>query len=251
MKRNRLRRHPFIDGFGANLRALQGAGDNSHLPRGSGREPGRPENQESGIAVSEELQTITEKPLTRRYEALFRVARAIAAHQDPKDLFRALAGELHQVVDFDFMGLFLYDEASNRFENPVLELVQGSGLVIPPDFPPEETLTWWVYHNQKPVVIRSREEETRFGRLMEIYKKYGVQAACVLPLTTAHRMFDLGVGPRTELPISTGHGQYCQRYEAWHPTPHGGNEGIVPDLSAQPLLLISAPPAKVLTQLRP
>lgn len=187
MKRNRLRRHPFIDGFGANLRALQGAGDNSHLPRGSGREPGRPENQESGIAVSEELQTITEKPLTRRYEALFRVARAIAAHQDPKDLFRALAGELHQVVDFDFMGLFLYDEASNRFENPVLELVQGSGLVIPPDFPPEETLTWWVYHNQKPVVIRSREEETRFGRLMEIYKKYGVQAACVLPLTTAHR----------------------------------------------------------------
>lgn len=137
--------------------------------------------------MSEELEPNSGESQARRYEALFRVAQAVGAYRDPKDLFRVLAAELRQAVDFDFMGLFLYDEARNTFENPVLEKVQGSGLVVPPDFPPEETITRWIYHNQKPVVIRSREKETRFARMMELYKEYGVQAACVLPLTTAHR----------------------------------------------------------------
>jgi len=52
---------------------------------------------------------------------------------------------------------------------------------------PEDTITWWVYHNQKPAVISSASEETRFPRMMEIYKRCGVQSAVVLPLTTAHR----------------------------------------------------------------
>ena len=60
-------------------------------------------------------------------------------------------------------------------------------MVIPPDFPPEHTITWWIYHNQKPVVIPCREKETRFAHMMDIYREFGVKAACLVPLTTAHR----------------------------------------------------------------
>ena len=108
-------------------------------------------------------------------------------HRDPKELFRVLAGELSQAADFDFIGLFRYDEASNTLQNPILHTNKVLGFAIPADFPPEETITWRVYHQQQPIVVASRDEETRFPRLMEIYKKYGVESACVLPLNTAHR----------------------------------------------------------------
>ena len=132
-------------------------------------------------------ESAPEKSLAERYEALFCVSRAISVYREPKELFRALAKELRCAVDFDFMGLFFYDETSHTFENPVLETLRGPGVIIPPDFPPEETITWWIYHNQKPVVISSRTEETRFPRMMKIYEQHGVQAACLFPLTTSHR----------------------------------------------------------------
>ena len=67
------------------------------------------------------------------------------------------------------------------------ETINGPEFAIPPDFPAEATITWWVYQHQQPVVIPSRDEETRFPLVMEIFRKYGVQSACVLPLSTAHR----------------------------------------------------------------
>ncbi len=127
------------------------------------------------------------QPLTNRYEALLRASRAINAHREPASLFRALASELRQAVTFDFIGLFLYDELLNRIEMPVLEVVNGVGLALPADLCAEDTITWWVYHNQKPVVISSPNDETRFARIMDLYRQYGVGSAVVLPLTTAHR----------------------------------------------------------------
>jgi PAS domain S-box-containing protein len=121
------------------------------------------------------------------YEALARVSRAISVYRDPKELFRVLAEELRQAVHFDFVGVFLYDEATNHVRNAVLETVNGPRFVLPDDFPAEETITWWTYQHRAAVVIPSRDEETRFPRMMELYRSYGVQSACVLPLVTAHR----------------------------------------------------------------
>jgi PAS domain S-box-containing protein len=128
-----------------------------------------------------------EHSLLARYEALIRVSRAIHMHRDPKELFRVFASELRQAADFDLIGLFLFDEASHTIQNPVLQTDKVPSFAIPPDFPPEETLTWWAYCHQQPVVVASREQEARFPRMMEVYEKYGIQSSCVLPLTTAHR----------------------------------------------------------------
>ena len=138
----------------------------------------------NGMAMTEESE-IEIGQSAARYEALIRVARAIGAYRDPKELFHVLASELHQAVRFDFMGLFLYDEVSNTIQTPVIEVMHGPGIVMPPDLAVEETITWWVYHHQQPVVISSWDG--RFPRVMELYQQFGVESACLLPLTTAHR----------------------------------------------------------------
>jgi PAS domain S-box-containing protein len=137
--------------------------------------------------VSQASQSGPGLSLAARYAALSRVSRAICAYRDPAELFHVLAGELRHAVNFDFVAVFLYDQASHKIRNPVLETVNGPGFAIPADFPAEETITWWVYHHQAPMVIPSRDQETRFPLMMEIFRNYGVQSACVLPLSTAHR----------------------------------------------------------------
>jgi PAS domain S-box-containing protein len=125
--------------------------------------------------------------LANRYEALLKASRAINSYRDPAALFPALANELKNAVRFDFLGLVLYDESHNEVRMPVLEVVNGPGVVMPADLRAEDTIAWWVYHNQKSVVISCAAEETRFPRMMEIYRRCGVQSAVVLPLTTARR----------------------------------------------------------------
>ncbi|MGC4051795.1 MAG: PAS domain S-box protein [Paludibaculum sp.] len=92
-----------------------------------------------------------------------------------------------QPSNFSLVGLYLYDEKNNRVLNPVLETVRGPGFAIPENFPVEDTITWNIYRHGQPVVIASRDRETRFPRMMEVYRTYGVQSACLLPLATAHR----------------------------------------------------------------
>jgi hypothetical protein len=69
--------------------------------------------------LSQKLQPQPEESLLARHEALFRVSRAINVYRDPRELFRDLAKQLRQVVDFDFIGLFLYDVTANKAIIPV------------------------------------------------------------------------------------------------------------------------------------
>jgi PAS domain S-box-containing protein len=138
-----------------------------------------------------------EQSLPARLEALFRVSKAIGVHRNPKELFRVLARELRQVVAFDFIALFLYDAEKDKVRTAVLETVEGPDFVIPEDFPAEETITWWIYNHQQPVVIPSRDSESRFPHMMKLYKQSGLESACILPLTTAYRRLgSLGFGAR-------------------------------------------------------
>ena len=115
---------------------------------------------------SEELRS--DGSLSARYESLIR-----------------LAEELRPVVPFD--GIAQYDDAANKvnwFFCPHCNVPDSSplsGLVK------EETVAWWVYENQQPLVIPVVEEETRFFPTVERFKQLGLRSVCALPLSTAHR----------------------------------------------------------------
>jgi formate hydrogenlyase transcriptional activator len=135
--------------------------------------------------------------VTTRYETLFRVSQAIGAHRDPKELFRALADELRQVLTFDYLSVVLYDEAANRLCWHVLDMADGR-VLPPPAVELRETFTWWVHQQQKPLVIPFLEKEARFPCLVEFLRAQGIRSTCTLPLTTAHRKLGgLGIGSRT------------------------------------------------------
>jgi formate hydrogenlyase transcriptional activator len=124
--------------------------------------------------------------LASRYEALTRIAELIRSHSEEKILFKACASELHQAVAFD--GLSWLDPAANWVEWHFLE-AYDSALAAPAvrDIPKEETVAWWVYQNQRPVVIPFIDRETSFPHVGERVSKLGFRSLCAFPLSTAHR----------------------------------------------------------------
>src|SRR4051794_31148189 len=125
--------------------------------------------------------------LSERYEALIRVSQAIGVHRDPKDLFCAMATELHRVIQFDGIVVAQYDETSNEILWNACEMCSEQGPISPPPIPADETITKWVYNRQEPLVIPSLDRETRFPPMIAFLKERGMQSICALPLTTVHR----------------------------------------------------------------
>jgi formate hydrogenlyase transcriptional activator len=111
----------------------------------------------------------------------------LTAQRDPKALFHVLASELRRVVAFDGISIVIDDEGAHKTHVHMLEIANQSDVVPPSDLTPEETMSWWVYQHQQPLVIPFVGTETRFPRMMAFLKSYGIQSACGLPLTTVHR----------------------------------------------------------------
>ncbi len=124
--------------------------------------------------------------LASRYEALARIAELIRYHSDEKVLFHTCASELHQVVAFD--GLSWLDPATNWVQWHFLEPYDSAREALAVrNTPKEETVAWWVYENQQPVVIPFIDRETSFPLVIERVSKLGFRSLCALPLSTAHR----------------------------------------------------------------
>src|SRR6266446_8264964 len=121
-----------------------------------------------------------------RYEAVIRLGEAIRSHPDEKDLFRTLVNELHEVVEFDVLGQF--DSTANwvqwYFAEPYNDKIEARRIEA---VPKEETAAWWVFQNQQRVVVRVTDQEPRFPQIVDCLAKLGLNSACTLPLSTAHR----------------------------------------------------------------
>ena len=123
--------------------------------------------------------------ISKRYEALFRVSQTLNSIRSSEELFRVLARELRAVVNFYFLGVGIYDENAHELR---LTLYGEPGVPLQvPQLPHEETMTWWVYQHQQPLIIPSLDAETRFPAVAEMLKNRGVRSVCALPLTTVHR----------------------------------------------------------------
>src|SRR5437660_2059327 len=135
--------------------------------------------------MSDRDQSATGKAATERYEALFRVSQTLISIRTSEELFRLLARELRAVVNFYVMGVGIYDENAHQIH---LTSYGEPGVPLKvPQFAPEETFTWWVYHHQQPLIIPLLDAETRFPAVAEMLMNRGVRSVCVLPLTTVHR----------------------------------------------------------------
>jgi len=108
----------------------------------------------------------------------------IRAQRDPDDLFCVLVHELKKVIPFD--GIAQFDEAANKVNWHFCEPCSHPS-VSPADMPREESLAWWVYEHQRPLVLSDVSQDTRFPLSSQCLSENGLRSVCALPLSTAHR----------------------------------------------------------------
>src|SRR5258708_17398862 len=125
--------------------------------------------------------------MDHKYQALLAVSEAIVAHRDLSALFHELAGRLHQVVRFDYLGLVLHEATSNTLRIRFLEGPEPTPLPYPPVLPLEEEPAGWVWETRQAWMFSNVPEEKRWPRAVERAKRYGVRSSCHLPLTTARQ----------------------------------------------------------------
>jgi formate hydrogenlyase transcriptional activator len=127
----------------------------------------------------------------RQYLMLLELSKAIASHRNLSDLFRDLAARLHNLFDFNYLGVRLHDDSRNVMRLHILESSEPSFQQAPDEVPVEGSISGWVWQSQQPLVIRDVEKETRFPVSQVLRNKYPAKSFCGLPLTTAHQQ--LGV----------------------------------------------------------
>jgi formate hydrogenlyase transcriptional activator len=120
-----------------------------------------------------------------RYRALLGVSRNLISYGHPKELLSDLARELREVVNFCYLGIGIYDEETHQVRLKMFD--ECGGGMDAPELATEQTLAWWVYQEQKPLVIPRLEAETRFPMALKALRRHGIRSVCTLPLTTAHR----------------------------------------------------------------
>jgi formate hydrogenlyase transcriptional activator len=129
----------------------------------------------------------SEQSVVARYEALIRVSQAVSAYREPRKLFEVLVNELRQVIDFDGIGIAQYDESTDAINWHVSIQCDEPNPTLKDKCVQKETMTCWVFQNQRPLVIPFVDQETRFPDTIEFLKKHDMQSVCMLPLTTVHR----------------------------------------------------------------
>ena len=137
-----------------------------------------------GSMAGATLEVPSEQSVGARYESLIRLAASIRAQHETKALFRALVNELRPVIPFDAIAQF--DESSKKVNWHLCDSCPQPAP-HPSEIQLEGTLPWWVAENQQAAVIADVWRETRFSSTVEQLRKNGLQSACALPLSTAHR----------------------------------------------------------------
>ena len=129
--------------------------------------------------MSGTVQRAAETAVTKRYEALLRVSQTLISIRSSEELFSLLARELRAVVNFYVMSVGIYDEKAHEVR--LASYGEPGDPLQVPKLVPEETLTWWVYQHQQPLIIPSLDAETRFpataGNLVSASKE-GIIKGC-------------------------------------------------------------------------
>lgn len=122
-----------------------------------------------------------------REQALLDVIASIMSRSTLTDLFRDLTQKLSRFVPFDRMVLLLYDEARREFVSA------ESYAAFPPELPlgyispQDQTPAGEVILSQKRFHIPDVSVETRYPKLMGMFREMHLRSLCYLPLTTPTR----------------------------------------------------------------
>jgi formate hydrogenlyase transcriptional activator len=151
-------------------------------------------HEESATAVQAQLAQERD-----RLRLLLEVSESIASLRNLDELFRDLAARLPRVVEFDYINVFLHDEARDVMRMHILIAPERSTISRGLELPVDQSASGLVWKTQERLVVDDLDKETRFPGLIAMMRENGVQSFCALPLTTAlRRVGTFGFGSLTK-----------------------------------------------------
>jgi GAF domain-containing protein len=144
-------------------------------------------------------------------EAVLALSRCIAGRDDLETLLSGVAQSLRRVVDFEYLGLMVYEHEGNRMR---LHALGSAGPLDTEEvvLPIEEDPSGWVWANQQPLVVSHIEEETRWPGFMSWALRAKLHALILVPLTAGpNRLGAIGFGCLTPFMPSAAELSFLER----------------------------------------
>jgi formate hydrogenlyase transcriptional activator len=153
---------------------------------------------EAIVRISDELQRQND-----RLQLLLNLTTRITSSLDLREVLRAIAANIREVMHADAVAVSLPDKASGKSRVVAMDFPHGKGLIKEELFFTPSTAAKKATDTLKPVVIDTREPEEFMSGTTEIALAEGIKAVCLIPLVNRGRVLGiLGTSRTTETPFT-------------------------------------------------
>jgi formate hydrogenlyase transcriptional activator len=152
---------------------------------------------EAIVRISEELQRQND-----RLQLLLNLTTRITSSLDLREVLRAIAANIREVMHADGVAVSLPDTASRKSRVFALDFPHSKGVIKEELFFTPSTAAQKAMDTLKPVVIDAREPEEFVSGTTDIAVAEGIKALCLIPLVNRGRVLGiLGISRTTETPF--------------------------------------------------
>jgi len=153
---------------------------------------------ETIVRISDELQRQND-----RLQLLLNLTTRITSSLDLREVLRAIAANIREVMHADAVAVSLPDKASGKSRVVAMDFPHGKGLIKEELFFTPSAAAKKAMDTLKPVVIDTREPEEFMSGTNEIALAEGIKAVCIIPLVNRGRVIGiLGTSRTTETPFT-------------------------------------------------
>ena len=122
-----------------------------------------------------------------RFRSLLGVGTKLGSIREPEELIRSLGKELHRLLAFDYLSLFLKDVLGEGPSRYVLDVESEAILTPAAEIPLNGALESWVFEHQTAYSFPPAGNLPRFPDLEERLGRLRIVSFRAVPLTTTHR----------------------------------------------------------------
>jgi formate hydrogenlyase transcriptional activator len=152
---------------------------------------------EAIVRISEELQRQND-----RLQLLLNLTTRITSSLDLREVLRAIAANIREVMHADGVAVSLPDTASRKSRVFALDFPHSKGVIKEELFFTPSTAAQKAMDTLKPVIIDAREPEEFVSGTTDIAVAEGIKALCLIPLVNRGRVLGiLGISRTTETPF--------------------------------------------------
>jgi formate hydrogenlyase transcriptional activator len=150
-------------------------------------------NRYDGIVhISQELQRQND-----RLQLLLNLTTRITSSLDLREVLRAIAANIREVIHADAVTVSLPDAPSGKFRVFAMDFPHGKGVIKEELLVMPSAAAKKAMDTLKPVVIDTREPEEFVAGTTEIAVAEGIKANCIVPLVTRGRVLGILAPART------------------------------------------------------